>query len=665
MNMLMESQGSTWKYQALAQETSRTWEDSVFGIHNGINPVTSRKNEQHRRQYHQPSCRFTQLINTSLLNELKFRSKNSVISAETPTRNLLRNRKKSHLIKSSLSFDNIDNSCKKTEILFDPTKCVCNPLKHCFADSIEKSHFITRARGIDINNNIKTQIVDSVLYCRNDDRDVSGLSSNIKDKTNSIACRCAIETESEVRHRKGNNLKQTDESISCCCQCNRKEVTNKLSKNIKTISDLLCDRVNLIRCSLKENCCKSSFINTNMAWLRSMKLKERLAVGLGIILVLMTVLLLVDLQLDLGVSRAHLVSSHGKVRYVNDEDKSGVFIDFVRKLQNGLKPSYFLQMDSQSGSAKKKQRRMHAFGSSYLSLMLSYSRHSVFKSNPNSLVGPTHNSKSHSNTGNKPILLPKRNSFITFKPKIPSNTKSPLQQWSINTNKLEAQFANSNIVSDLTKYNTIVGVGVDILNTVSDIVLIPPADNMYLAVKTRTPSFTTGLHKPGFSMREIRSLLINELGLQHDNSPSTSRNTSAHRAKTVRDAAIRIFKASKPKPVAHHEHCWYHRQFGQASATCIEPCSFIKPPTFASLMKEKAEAAKSPAKIPRSDAPLPGEIATNVPRTPGHNTKEDLDWNFPSQLVRYIGRRIRNTFTLSSARNFIVFPATASTVNSR
>lgn len=322
-------------------------------------------------------------MNTSSSNQ----PKNYVITSTTPaTRNSLRSRKNFHLIKSSssLSSDNIDNSCKKTEILVDTTKCICNPLEHYFADSVEKSHFISRTRGIDFNNNIKTETVYSVLDCRNNDRDVTDLTPNHSKKIDSIAY---IGAESIVRYRKGNHRKQINESssISCCRHCNSKDDTKHLLNDIQTNSDdvsvvpkfnqlissilrlhvqllthnlcsiifdlcdrnvcnelnkltyikLLCDRVNLIRCSVK-NYCKSSFINTTMAWLRSMKLKERLAVGLGITLVLMTVLLLVDLQLDLGVSRNHLVSSsHGKYRYVNDEDKSGVFMDFVRKLQNG------------------------------------------------------------------------------------------------------------------------------------------------------------------------------------------------------------------------------------------------------------------------------------------------------------------------------------------
>ncbi|XP_037030724.1 extracellular serine/threonine protein CG31145 isoform X2 [Bradysia coprophila] len=343
--------------------------------------------QQHRHHHAEQLSRSNiQLMNTSSLSLINIQPKNIVTSAATPTRSSLRNRKNFHLIKSSSSSSApyIDNSCKKTEVLFDSTKCICNPHKHYFADSVEKSHFISRTRGIDSNNNIKTETVDSVLLCRrNNDGVVNEFNPNHTDKINSIAYNDTSGTDSIVRHRH-NQSERFNESISVCSDCNRKNVNNQLLNEIQYASDvnvvpkfnqlissivrlhvqllthnlcsiifdlcdryvynelnkltyvkLLCDRVNLIRCSLKQNYCKSSFINTTMAWLRSMKLKERLAVGLCITLVLMTVLLLADLQLDLGVSRNHLMSSHGKIRYVNDEDKSGVFMDFVRKLQNG------------------------------------------------------------------------------------------------------------------------------------------------------------------------------------------------------------------------------------------------------------------------------------------------------------------------------------------
>jgi hypothetical protein len=76
-----------------------------------------------------------------------------------------------------------------------------------------------------------------------------------------------------------------------------------------------------------------SYISDKMYLMRSMKLKERLAVGFGVSLVLFTLLLVIDLQMDLGMSKSNYVPSnyHGRVKYVQDEDKTGVFKEFQRK----------------------------------------------------------------------------------------------------------------------------------------------------------------------------------------------------------------------------------------------------------------------------------------------------------------------------------------------
>lgn len=67
--------------------------------------------------------------------------------------------------------------------------------------------------------------------------------------------------------------------------------------------------------------------------------------------------------------------------------------------------------------------------------------------------------------------------------RIPPFWKQNPQLW---FRQLEAQFATSGITSDLTKFNTIVGVmESDILSSVSDIVLSPPAANLYDAIKQR------------------------------------------------------------------------------------------------------------------------------------------------------------------------------------
>jgi hypothetical protein len=80
--------------------------------------------------------------------------------------------------------------------------------------------------------------------------------------------------------------------------------------------------------------CKSfNFNSDKMFLMRSMKLKERLAVGFGVSLVLFTLLLVIDLQMDLGMSKSNYIPAnyHGRVKYVQDEDVGGVFKEFQRK----------------------------------------------------------------------------------------------------------------------------------------------------------------------------------------------------------------------------------------------------------------------------------------------------------------------------------------------
>lgn len=76
-----------------------------------------------------------------------------------------------------------------------------------------------------------------------------------------------------------------------------------------------------------------SYISEKMYLMRSMKLKERLAVGFGVSLVLFTLLLVIDLQMDLGMSKSSYMPSntHARVKYVAEDDKTGVFKEFQRK----------------------------------------------------------------------------------------------------------------------------------------------------------------------------------------------------------------------------------------------------------------------------------------------------------------------------------------------
>ncbi|KAL5284680.1 FAM20A family protein [Megaselia abdita] len=82
---------------------------------------------------------------------------------------------------------------------------------------------------------------------------------------------------------------------------------------------------------------------TKMGFLRSMKLKERIVMSFAASLVLFTLFLVIDVQMDFGVTSKHLLpsSSHDKIRYVQHEDSAGFMRDFKRK---------FLQKSNSSGS---------------------------------------------------------------------------------------------------------------------------------------------------------------------------------------------------------------------------------------------------------------------------------------------------------------------------
>ncbi|RZC42692.1 hypothetical protein BDFB_004601, partial [Asbolus verrucosus] len=74
-----------------------------------------------------------------------------------------------------------------------------------------------------------------------------------------------------------------------------------------------------------------------------MKLKERFILGVSVAAVLFTFLLVVDIQMDLGMSGHHLAPSHGRVKYVREEDAAGSAYNSFRKR--------FLQKTHRSGAA--------------------------------------------------------------------------------------------------------------------------------------------------------------------------------------------------------------------------------------------------------------------------------------------------------------------------
>lgn len=111
-------------------------------------------------------------------------------------------------------------------------------------------------------------------------------------------------------------------------------IKSKASNLERFALDSLCYLIYIIQCSVISILTKSkSFCSDKMFLLRSMKLKERLAIGFGVSLVLFTLLLVIDLQMDLGMSKNNFVPAnyHGRVKYIKDEDDTGVFKDFKRK----------------------------------------------------------------------------------------------------------------------------------------------------------------------------------------------------------------------------------------------------------------------------------------------------------------------------------------------
>ncbi|XP_043484767.1 extracellular serine/threonine protein CG31145 [Leptopilina heterotoma] len=61
------------------------------------------------------------------------------------------------------------------------------------------------------------------------------------------------------------------------------------------------------------------------------RMREKLIVGLSAFAILFTIFLVMDLQLDLGYSGHHLVSSHGRVKFGDDPNRDTVYNNFRRK----------------------------------------------------------------------------------------------------------------------------------------------------------------------------------------------------------------------------------------------------------------------------------------------------------------------------------------------
>lgn len=111
--------------------------------------------------------------------------------------------------------------------------------------------------------------------------------------------------EPRQREQENNSAESTEKLLNEWCGSNNSN-NNSLVKCVRTLMS-----VNMFR--------------------GGMKLKERFILGASVAAVLFTFLLVMDLQMDLGMSGHHLVPSHGKVKYVHNDDTGGSAYNSFRK----------------------------------------------------------------------------------------------------------------------------------------------------------------------------------------------------------------------------------------------------------------------------------------------------------------------------------------------
>lgn len=73
--------------------------------------------------------------------------------------------------------------------------------------------------------------------------------------------------------------------------------------------------------------------------IRLMRIRDKLMLGLSAFAILFTILLVVDLQMDLGYSGHHLVPSHGRVRMGEDPNTDTIYNNFRRKFLQRMNAS--------------------------------------------------------------------------------------------------------------------------------------------------------------------------------------------------------------------------------------------------------------------------------------------------------------------------------------
>ncbi|KAG6794556.1 extracellular serine/threonine protein [Apis mellifera caucasica] len=72
---------------------------------------------------------------------------------------------------------------------------------------------------------------------------------------------------------------------------------------------------------------------------RMIRIRDKLMLGLSAFAILFTILLVMDLQMDLGYSGHHLVPSHGRVRVGDDPNTDTIYNNFRRKFLQRLNAS--------------------------------------------------------------------------------------------------------------------------------------------------------------------------------------------------------------------------------------------------------------------------------------------------------------------------------------
>lgn len=127
-------------------------------------------------------------------------------------------------------------------------------------------------------------------------------------------------------------------------------------------------------------------------------------------------------------------------------------------------------------------------------------------------------------------------------------------------------------------------------------------------------------------------------------SRNSTRTSIAQANNAVRNEAFPIPRASRPSQGAVPRICWYHRQFGQTSTHCMEPCAFKAPaiPSTVSTVtvsNENRRLARRPAEtMPNTQSASCVPATTNrivIQRsfTTSQNQAADMPLSEPPEVV--------------------------------